>query len=372
MAFSYGFYNSIKGDRKYDSVQISHLFDGLILDGVYEHVGERFFVRPSENGLAVIVGTGRAWLLHTWNLNDSDLLLELEPADILLERIDSVILDVNNLESSRTNELKILTGTPSAEPQPPTLINENNHKQYAIANIIVPPEAVEIGQDVITYLVGQEPLPYVMGVLEKHDISQIVAQWEAQWDTWLNEKTTDHDNWEQEHRDEFEYWFTQNQNMFVQWFYTIEGQLSEDAAGNLYLGIQALSQTTFEQAYGMENKRTAINTDELGRVVITESYLKPTVYPNIPDGGGLEQQPVEPLMNVISLPRIIIVTVIDTDINGDTLITSELRTNDGSIRDYLTFIKTISIGSNIGGGTLIKEDYTIELRDDLGHDMDVS
>lgn len=70
MSVSYGFYNSMNGDRKYDATQMSSIFDGIINDGIYETIGDRFVVRTS-GGMNVVVGTGRAWFNHTWTLNDS-------------------------------------------------------------------------------------------------------------------------------------------------------------------------------------------------------------------------------------------------------------------------------------------------------------
>ena len=39
MALTYGFYNSLNGDRKYNAMDISRLFDGLIKDGVFMSIG---------------------------------------------------------------------------------------------------------------------------------------------------------------------------------------------------------------------------------------------------------------------------------------------------------------------------------------------
>ena len=38
MAFSYGFFDSRNGDRKYDATEFSSIFDGIIKDGVYMDV----------------------------------------------------------------------------------------------------------------------------------------------------------------------------------------------------------------------------------------------------------------------------------------------------------------------------------------------
>ena len=66
MAFSYGFYNSLNGDRKYDSEDISRMFDGILMDGIVGAVGDTFAVNAS-SGTVVTVASGRAWFNHTCN-----------------------------------------------------------------------------------------------------------------------------------------------------------------------------------------------------------------------------------------------------------------------------------------------------------------
>ena len=39
MTVSYGFYNSLNGDRKYNARHMSMIFDGIIRDGVFMSIG---------------------------------------------------------------------------------------------------------------------------------------------------------------------------------------------------------------------------------------------------------------------------------------------------------------------------------------------
>ena len=57
MSVTYGFYNSLNGDRKYNAEQVSSLFDGLIIDGVFASVGMAFAVKAT-TGITVNVGIG--------------------------------------------------------------------------------------------------------------------------------------------------------------------------------------------------------------------------------------------------------------------------------------------------------------------------
>ena len=65
-----GFYDSLNHDRRYSSIQFGSIFDGVIQDGVFQHVGSRLMVSQN-SGMMISVGTGRAWFNHTWTYNDS-------------------------------------------------------------------------------------------------------------------------------------------------------------------------------------------------------------------------------------------------------------------------------------------------------------
>jgi hypothetical protein len=135
MALTYGFYNSQNGDRVYDADQFSSFLDGIVYDGVYEAVGDKFYVTSLEDeDLTIQVGAGRAWLKHTWTLNDTNLYLNATAALDVYDRIDAVVLEVD--KEIRTNSIKIIEGTPSdATPARPDLKNEDNIRQYPLAYI---------------------------------------------------------------------------------------------------------------------------------------------------------------------------------------------------------------------------------------------
>lgn len=90
MSVTYGFYNSKNKDRRYDAIQMSSIFDGIIRDGILQHVGTAMMVKES-TGMMVNVGIGRAWFNHTWTLNDALLPLTVPQSEVILNRIDAVI-----------------------------------------------------------------------------------------------------------------------------------------------------------------------------------------------------------------------------------------------------------------------------------------
>lgn len=174
MTLTFGFYNSVDNDRQYNAEQMSSLFDGIITDGVFSSIGSRFAVtrgfifdyEPSY--LTVIVAAGRAWFNHTWTNNDAPIVLNVDPADLILNRIDTVILEVDTSIPVRANSIKIIKGTPATNPAPPTLTNSGTMHQYALANIAMDVGTTIIGSDDITNLVGTAACPLILGTLNAH------------------------------------------------------------------------------------------------------------------------------------------------------------------------------------------------------------
>lgn len=186
MSFTYGFYNSIDGDRTYDADQFGDMFSGLITDGVYASIGDAFMV-TSGGTLSVVVGTGRAWFNKTWNWNSTRLTLNLELADLLLPRYDMVVLEVDKNSFSRRNSIKVITGTPSANPQKPTYSRTSNVYQYPLAYISVRQNQEIIEPKDIEVTVGRDPCPFVKGMLESADITPMYQQWQQQFTDWFAE-----------------------------------------------------------------------------------------------------------------------------------------------------------------------------------------
>lgn len=236
MAFTYGFYNSLNGDRRYDATQFGAIFDGIISDGVYANIGEKFIVNPMATpDMSVVVGTGRAWFNHTWSLNDSQLIVEVPQSEVVLSRIDAVVLEINTLVSNRKNEIKVVKGTPSSTPQKPTLNTEENVYQYPLAYLTIPPAStkVELGQ--IQRVVGTSECPYVICPLDKIDVDYLFNQWTAQWNAWFAST-------KQTSSEEFTLWMTQEKTEFNNWFSELQDILDENIAASLTAKVLDLQQ----------------------------------------------------------------------------------------------------------------------------------
>lgn len=254
MSVSSGFFNSLNGDRKYNAAQMSAIFDGLIIDGVFASIGTAFAVKAA-GGLTVNVGIGKAWFDHTWTVNDSILPMTAPEAEVLLDRIDAVVLEVNGMESVRDNTIKFVKGNPSSAPSRPTLTNEGNVHQYPLCYIYRKYGTAVINQADITPMVGTESTPFVTGILQTISLDELLGKWQDELDRFTDARSQEVDDWIAQEESDFTTWFDkmkadlqQEQNVldqwiaseqadFLAWYNQMKDQLSGDVAGNLQLEI---------------------------------------------------------------------------------------------------------------------------------------
>lgn len=254
MSVSSGFFNSLNGDRKYNAAQMLAIFDGLIIDGVFASIGTAFAVKAA-GGLTVNVGIGKAWFDHTWTVNDSILPMTAPEAEVLLDRIDAVVLEVNGMESVRNNTIKFVKGNPSSAPSRPTLTNEGNVHQYPLCYIYRKYGTAVINQADITPMVGTESTPFVTGILQTISLDELLGKWQDELDRFTDARSKEVDDWIAQEESDFTAWFNKmkadlqqeqtvldqwiasEQADFLAWYNQMKDQLSGDVAGNLQLEI---------------------------------------------------------------------------------------------------------------------------------------
>jgi len=254
MSVSSGFFNSLNGDRKYNAAQMSAIFDGLIIDGVFASIGTAFAVKAA-GGLTVNVGIGKAWFDHTWTVNDSILPMTAPEAEVLLDRIDAVVLEVNGTKSVRENTIKFVKGNPSSAPSRPILTNEGNVHQYPLCYIYRKYGTAVINQADITPMVGTESTPFVTGILQTISLDELLGKWQDELDRFTDARSQEVDDWIAQEESDFTTWFNEmkadlkreqtvldqwiasEQADFLAWYNQMKDQLSGDVAGNLQLEI---------------------------------------------------------------------------------------------------------------------------------------
>lgn len=189
MAVSFGFYSALHTnngyDRIYQSGEMSKLFDGLILDGIYlsaredDPTNQQFMVSADTDNMFIKVAPGKAWFLGTYTISDSSMALEIEASDSA-DRIDAVCIEVNKKE--RFNNIKIVKGTPGDPAVKPEMIHADGIDQFPIAYITVSAGTEAIRPYDIEYVVGTET-PYFAWLCENLSIEELYSKWKPILDT---------------------------------------------------------------------------------------------------------------------------------------------------------------------------------------------
>lgn len=239
MSVTSGFFNSLNGDRKYSAEQMSAIFNGIINDGVFASVGTAFGVKAGTEN-TITVGVGRAWFDGTWLYNDNSLTLIADDSELILNRYDAVVIEIDHSDSVRNGDIKIVKGTPGSSPSKPEMVHTAYVNQYPLAYIYRAAGSSAITQGNIENVVGTSACPYVTGILQVLNIDNIVAQWQGQWDDWRGQW----DQWEALWNEWFlsqtgeveadtEEWLAQMQTQFSAWFESLQVVLDGDVAANL-------------------------------------------------------------------------------------------------------------------------------------------
>lgn len=179
MAITYGFFNSVNGDRKYNAAQIGRYLQYLVSDGVYAYSSDSLQVLAND-GMEVQVQAGRAMLDHHFMENDAPITLTLT-AGGAQDRIDAIIMYVDMTE--RACGIIVKEGTPAASPTPPPMTRTDVRKEYMLASVRVIKLASSITQSNITDTRANTAVcGWVTGLIKQVDTSTLFTQWQAAYE----------------------------------------------------------------------------------------------------------------------------------------------------------------------------------------------
>lgn len=204
MANAYGlFWNSQSSDRTYDADSFSEWLQKFFTTGVFQNELQV----TASSGMDVSVGTGYANINGKVRFFDTATTFTMDTADGSNPRIDTIVVERD--DTNRIIQLKKVKGDLNgSNPSPKAPVRSGGIYQIVLAEI-----RVNAGVTAITTANITDKRPdssvcgWVTGTVQQLDLSQIMAQSEAEIDAWF-------------------------QNM--------KDQLSEDAAINLQNQIDAL------------------------------------------------------------------------------------------------------------------------------------
>lgn len=249
MAWTYGFYNSVNGDRAYNAVQLSRMFEGLITDGVYAAVGNQMRVAPN-SGMTIQIDTGRGWFGGHWANNDSAHLLTLEGSDVVLNRYCAVCVRTDDSDSTRTTEPYLKYSEFATNPVKPEMERSELVKEYCLAYVLIRAGATAItGADIEDARGNNSVCGWVTGLIEQVPTTTLYEQYKADWARFMAAEEAESSAWQAE-----------QQADFLRWYGDLQTNLDGDVAASLTSKTLVLE----SDVEGLKSE-TALLTARIGR-----------------------------------------------------------------------------------------------------------
>lgn len=224
-------------DRVYLASQFAAYFASFIGNGVYAQHGNQLQVMAQSNpSMSIQVLSGQGWINGYWYENTDSMSLSVEVADGVLNRIDSIVLQLGF--SERDMKLKIKKGIPATNPVAPALVRNSDYYELQLATISIPASSIRITQAQITDTrMNASVCGWVTGVVDQIDTTTLFNQFETYFNEFKENNQADFTDWTDEQKAEYDEWYdthiNQWQTEFDTWFQNIKNQLGEDVAGNL-------------------------------------------------------------------------------------------------------------------------------------------
>lgn len=250
---NYSFFNAIldpegNPDRAFDANDFSKYFGTLIKNGIFPNPSSNFQIQGDQNNMSVKAEPGLAWIEGHLRYDDSVFILQIDPADSTLDRIDRVVLRLDTLE--RCIKWVVKKGELSGRPVAKTLQRDADAYEIALADITINHGATKVTQTMITDLrMNTELCGWVTGTVTQIDTTTLfnqMEQWKADYIAKTNAWTTDQENkfstWKQLFEKSATDWRTEEERKFTEWLNSLKGKLEGDVAASLTLRVDDIEE----------------------------------------------------------------------------------------------------------------------------------
>lgn len=204
MAIHGYFFNAVKNDDVYDRVynaeDVTSYLDKLVGSGVFPNPSTQLQVTAGV-GMQVVVAEGQGWINGHKIINDADLPLEIDAADVLLGRIDSVIFYVDF--TTREMGIEVKKGTLAPSPQIPALVRNASRYEMMLATVTVAKQTDSITPAMITDTRANSAVcGYVAGLIQQVDTETLFLQYQAAYEemerrmaSWMDSQQAAFESW---------------------------------------------------------------------------------------------------------------------------------------------------------------------------------
>lgn len=194
MSITFGFFDSIDGDRKYSADDFTRFLGNLVSDGVIASPSNGLQVQANE-GMTVKVTAGWAYIQGHYVHNDTDLYLTLDASDIVRNRCDRIV--VRLIRAERRIEIAVKKGESLevGNPYLPALQRDADIWELSLAYVFVYANSTEITQGLIA---DERPdtsvCGWVTGLIQQIDTTNLFAQYDSAFWNWFNGIQRDYDS----------------------------------------------------------------------------------------------------------------------------------------------------------------------------------
>lgn len=210
-------------DRVYYADDFARYFRSFISSGIFLKEHDNLQVIANDD-MSVTIRPGAIIIDGYHYENTEDIIVQLDPADGVLNRIDRI--SISWIKEERDAHKIVQKGESSYEPIPPECRRNAEYKDYVLADVYVAAGVIKITQDNIT---DQRLNTDVCGLaiaFSEIDTTLIFSQLQAFYEKVKSENAD---------------WAKEKQEAFDKWFENIKNQLEDDVAANLQKQIGALA-----------------------------------------------------------------------------------------------------------------------------------
>lgn len=204
-------------DRAVSSAPLRKLLKKLFSDGIMPNPSTNMQVSAGE-GMNVIVSPGFAIVNGCMKLEEAQRTLAIQAANTTYDRIDTVVLRLNDNDSVRSCDFYILEGTPATSPVRPTLTRSESIFEIGLADLFIAKNTSVISSQRITDTRYETERCGVISSVSQFDTTTLYNQVQADLSSFQ----------------------ANEQAAILTWFENMKDQLSADAAANLQLQIGTL------------------------------------------------------------------------------------------------------------------------------------
>lgn len=253
-------------DRAVDSTFLRRLNQKDRCDGVVAlHDSSAFYTEANEE-MTVLVHGGYCFIRGANGYEKQNRVMSIQ-ASSTRDRIDTVVLRLNDSMDVRAIDLYVIKGEPSDNPVPPVLTRSTEIWELGIANIYIPAGTVNITQERITDTRLDSARCGYSVPFQELDTKNIFNQFTAAATSLMSDTTKSFSDFYNQAKEIYDTWYegiverVENDtyrfnSLFDTWFDSIRGKLASDLATALQMQIDDLETNVDKTIFEFVDRQT--------------------------------------------------------------------------------------------------------------------